>query len=58
MFTVYLVTFFAVVSDGDETNGRSGGGGAGDGDVMDVIDVTDHYEFVASDDDEWVPNVY
>ena len=52
MFTVYLVTFFAVVSDGDETNGRSGGGGAGDGDVMDVTDVTDHYEFVASDDDE------
>ena len=40
-----------VISDGDETNGRSGGG-AGDGDVMDVTDVTDHYEFVASDDDE------
>ena len=37
-----------VISDGDETNGRSGGG-AGDGDVMDV---TDHYEFVASNDDE------
>ena len=57
MFTVYLVTRCAVFSDGDETNGRSGGG-AGDGDVMDVTDVTDHYEFVASDDDEWVPNVY
>ena len=49
-----LVTGCTVISDGDETNGRSGG--AGDGDVMDVTDVTDHvtdhYEFVASDDEE------
>ena len=35
-----------MVSDGDETNGRSAAGGDGD------MDVTDHYEFVASDDEE------